>query len=110
MIVPDQSTPISQIAKNVPVKQIDSPYRFNIDEDRSTLQGRDRFKNKQKTQEVFLDGVYIRFHTQIHCQLRAFWFVNIQGFYSELDSIDFRLSLSENRFLKNNSVHQETYR
>jgi hypothetical protein len=48
-------------------------------------------------------------HTQIRCQLRAFWFVNIQGFYSELDSTDFRLSLYENRFLKDQSVHQEIF-
>ncbi len=59
---------------------------------------------------VCLDGVYIQLHTQIRCQLRAFWFVNIQRFYSELDSTDFRLSLYENRFLKDQSVHQEIFR
>jgi len=84
---------ISQTAQNLPVDRIESPYRFNIEEDRSTL----------------TDGVYINLHTQIRCQLHAYWFVNIQKFYSELDSNDFRLSLFENRFLKNNCVHDEIF-
>ncbi|CAF2973307.1 unnamed protein product [Rotaria sp. Silwood2] len=84
---------ISQTARNIPVGRIDSPYRINIEDDRSTLK----------------DGVYIRLDTKIRCQLRAFWFVNIQKFYSELDSIEFRLSLYENRFLKNHSAHQEIF-
>ncbi|CAF1318608.1 unnamed protein product [Rotaria sordida] len=78
---------------NIPVDRIDSPYRINIEEYRST----------------FKDGVYIRLETQIRCQLRVYWFVNIQNFYSELDSIDFRLSLLKNRFLKNHSAHQEIF-
>ncbi|CAF1291134.1 unnamed protein product [Rotaria sp. Silwood1] len=77
----------------MPVDIIDSPYIINIKEDRSTLK----------------DGVYIHLETQIRCQLRVFWFVNIQNFYSELDSIDFRLSLIENRFLKNHCAHQEIF-
>ncbi|CAF0945104.1 unnamed protein product [Adineta steineri] len=79
--------------QNIPVDRIDSLYTINIEENRSTLK----------------DGVYIRLHTDIHCQLRAFWFVNIQRFYKELDSRDFRLSLYDNRFLKDNCVHQETF-
>ncbi|CAF1036955.1 unnamed protein product [Adineta steineri] len=84
---------IPQSAQNIPVDRIDSSYTINIEENRSTLK----------------DGVYIRLHTDIHCQLRAFWFVNIQRFYKELDSRDFRLSLYDNRFLKDNCVHQETF-
>jgi len=87
------NTPISRTAQNLPVDRIDSPYRINLEEDRSTLK----------------DGVYINLHTQIRCQLHAYWFVNIQKFYSELDSKDFRLSLYENRFLKNNCVHEEIF-
>ncbi|CAF3301527.1 unnamed protein product [Rotaria socialis] len=85
--------PIAETAKNIPVDRIDSPYRINIEESRSTLK----------------DGVDIRVHTQILCQLRVYWFVTIQNFYSELDSSDFRLSLLENRFLKNHSAHEEIF-
>ncbi|CAF1231818.1 unnamed protein product [Rotaria magnacalcarata] len=85
--------PIAETAKNIPVDRIDSPYRINIEESRSTLK----------------DGVDIRVHTQILCQLRVYWFVTIQNFYSELDSADFRLSLLENRFLKSHSAHEEIF-
>lgn len=64
---------------------------------------------KKSIEYLLLDGVLIQLHTQILCQLRAYWFVNIQDFYSELDSKDFRLSLYENRFLKTNSVYRKIY-
>ncbi|UJR36898.1 hypothetical protein I4U23_029611 [Adineta vaga] len=79
-------------AQNIPVNCVDSPYRIQIQEGQSTLK----------------DGVSIRLHTDIRCQLRAFWFVNIQRFYVELDSIDFRMALSEDRFLQDHSIHQQT--
>ena len=58
---------------------------------------------------VCLEGVQIQLNSQIPCQLRAFWFVNIQRFYSELDAPDFRLALYEKRFLENDSIHQELF-
>jgi hypothetical protein len=44
--------PVSQTAQNVPVDRIDSPYSFNIEEDRSTIEGRNRFMNKEKKEEL----------------------------------------------------------
>ncbi|UJR36893.1 hypothetical protein I4U23_029606 [Adineta vaga] len=88
----ETTIPIPQRAQNIPVNCVDSPYRIQIQEGQSTLK----------------DGVSIRLHTDIRCQLRAFWFVNIQRFYVELDSIDFRMALSEDRFLQDHSIHQQT--
>lgn len=99
---------VSQTAQNIPVDRIDSPYSITIEENRSTLKGTQIWQEKFISFFV-LDGVYVRLRTRVRCQLRAYWFVHIQGFYAELDATDFRWSLSEDRFLLNRSTHRESF-
>ena len=101
---------IAETARNIPVDRIDSPYTLSLEETRSTLAGRRRWKSRPPLHFVRIDGVVVRLCTQIPCQLRAFWFVNIPQFYAELDARDFRSALSDDRFLISHSIHRETFK